>query len=47
MAPFSLVRPRAYLRDFRPLFDFPRYIGLWSREEIGQALTKRTETKRR
>ncbi|MEG3154953.1 class I SAM-dependent methyltransferase [Sphingomonas sp. RB1R13] len=47
MAPFSLVRPRAYLRDFRPLFDFPRYVGLWSREQIGRALTQRMETKHR
>lgn len=37
-APVSLPRPLAYLPDYRSGFDFPRYVGLWSREMIATAL---------
>jgi|GEM_PF-626924 len=37
-APLSLPKPLAYLSDFRPGKDFPRYVGLWSREMIQEAL---------
>jgi hypothetical protein len=37
-APFSLPRPETYLRDFRPLLDFPRYVGLWRRDQIERTI---------
>ncbi len=37
-APFSLPRALAYLPDYRWGRDFPRYVGLWSREQIAAAL---------
>lgn len=38
MAPISLPKPVAYLRDYRRLRDFPRYVGLWTRAQIDEAL---------
>ena len=37
--PFSLPKPKAYLRDYRVGLDFPRYVGLWSREQIKSTLS--------
>jgi hypothetical protein len=37
-APLSLPRPLAYLPDYKLGSDFPRYVGLWSREMIATAL---------
>jgi hypothetical protein len=36
--PFSLPRPIRYLRDYRLGLDFPRFVGLWRREQIAQVL---------
>jgi hypothetical protein len=36
--PFSLPRPKAYLRDFRFGRDFPRFVGLWTRQQVSEAL---------
>lgn len=36
--PFALPRALAYLRDFRIGLDFPRYVGLWSRDQIAASL---------
>jgi glycosyltransferase involved in cell wall biosynthesis len=36
--PISLPKPLVYLPDYRMGFDFPRYVGLWSREAIKEAL---------
>lgn len=36
--PLSLPSAQIYLRDFRIGRDFPRYVGLWSRETIALAL---------
>ena len=36
--PISLPPAERYLRDFRPGLDFPRYVGLWRRETIVDAL---------
>ena len=38
--PFSLPRPERYLKDYRLGLDFPRYVGLWKREAIAQALER-------
>lgn len=38
MQPISLPKPLAYLRDYRMGWDFPRYVGLWSRELILAAM---------
>jgi hypothetical protein len=35
-----LPRATVYLRDHRPGFDFPRYVGLWSRDTIVDALRR-------
>jgi hypothetical protein len=32
--PISLPKPLARIRDYRPGRDFPRYVCLWSREQI-------------
>ncbi|MFZ4125629.1 MAG: hypothetical protein ACOYJ2_06120 [Rickettsiales bacterium] len=39
-APISLPRPLTYLPDYRLGYDFPRYVGLWSRDMIAQALAR-------
>jgi hypothetical protein len=39
-APMALPRPSRYLRDYRLGLDFPRYVGLWRREQIAEALRK-------
>jgi hypothetical protein len=39
-APFNLPKPLAYLPDYRRGFEFPRYVGLWSRTMIRDALAK-------
>lgn len=36
--PISLPKPLALIRDYRPGRDFPRYMCLWSREQIESAL---------
>jgi hypothetical protein len=36
--PFSLPRPIRLLKDFRLGLDFPRFVGLWHREQIAEAL---------
>ena len=38
LAPMSLPPALAYLPDYRWGRDFPRYVGLWSREQIAAAL---------
>ena len=38
--PISLPRPLAYLPDYKAGSDFPRYVGLWSRDMIAQALER-------
>jgi hypothetical protein len=38
--PIGLPRALAYLRDYRPGLDFPRYVGLWSRDSIVNALKR-------
>jgi len=35
--PYSLPRPQRLLRDYRFL-EFPRYVGLWSREQVAAAV---------
>jgi len=39
-APFSLPRPLTYVADYRRGSDFPRYVSLWSRAMIADALAK-------
>jgi SAM-dependent methyltransferase len=39
-APFHLPKPSLYLNDYR-FGDLPRKVGLWTREEIGSALSRR------
>ncbi len=39
-APIALPKPLAYLPDYRRGSDFPRYVGLWSRAMIHEALDK-------
>lgn len=36
--PISLPKPLAHIRDYRPGRDFPRYVCLWSREQVESAL---------
>lgn len=36
--PIGLPKPEVYLPDYRLGLDFPRYVGLWSRDQIMQAL---------
>lgn len=36
--PFSLPPATEYLRDYRRGRDFPRFVGLWTREQIKDAL---------
>ena len=36
--PFNFPRPSVYLRDFRMGVNFPRYVALWDRGQIKQAL---------
>jgi hypothetical protein len=43
-APFHLPPALAYLPDFRIGRDFPRYVGLWSREAIAKALSAKEHT---
>lgn len=38
--PIGLPKADRYLRDYRPVRDFPRYVGLWRREAIGEALSR-------
>lgn len=37
-APFNFPKPLRYLKDFRRGRDFPRYVGLWTREQLSAAL---------
>lgn len=37
-APFHLPKPLVYLPDYKRGVEFPRYVGLWSREAIAEAL---------
>ncbi len=37
--PFNLPAPRKWLSDYR-FGDLPRYVGLWSREQIERALSR-------
>lgn len=37
-APFNLPAPIRALLDYRPMIDFPRFMGLWQREQIVAAL---------
>ncbi len=37
-APINLPRAACYLKDYTPIMDFPRYVGLWSREDVASAL---------
>ena len=39
-APISLPRPLAYVPDYKIGSDFPRYVGLWTREMIAEALQR-------
>ncbi|MBA3898443.1 MAG: class I SAM-dependent methyltransferase [Sphingomonadaceae bacterium] len=39
-APISLPQPQQRLRDYRFMRDFPRYVGVWSREQIKQAIQR-------
>ena len=38
--PISLPRADRYLKDFRLGLDFPRYVGLWSRETIAECVAQ-------
>ena len=38
--PISLAPAEAYLRDYRPGRDFPRFVGLWTRGAIADALSR-------
>jgi hypothetical protein len=38
MAPVSLPPPTQYLRDYQRGRDFPRFVGLWTRQAIEAAL---------
>ena len=38
MPPISLPPPVRYLRDYRLGRDFPRFVGLWKREQIAAAV---------
>lgn len=42
-APFLLPPPLARLTDYRWGFDFPRYVCLWSRDQIASAVAKWAE----
>ena len=35
--PISLPKPASYLPDFRKGLDFPRYVGLWTRQQVATA----------
>lgn len=37
-APFNLPEPVEYLRDYRLGRDFPRFVGVWRREQVAEAL---------
>jgi hypothetical protein len=37
-APISLPKPLAYVEDYKRGVEFPRYVGLWSRAMIREAL---------
>ena len=37
-APINLPRAVCYLKDYTPITDFPRYVGLWPREAVLSAL---------
>ncbi len=39
-APFFLPRPERYLADYRRGVDFPRYVGLWTREQLAEAAAR-------
>lgn len=39
-APLSLPKPLVYLPDYKIGSDFPRYVGLWSRAMIQEALAR-------
>ena len=39
-APISLDPAESYLRDYRPGRDFPRFVGLWSRTAVANALSR-------
>lgn len=36
--PISLPKPLARIRDYRPERDFPRYVCLWSRQQVESAV---------
>ena len=38
-APFGLPKPLSYLSDYRKGRDFPRFVALWSREQVEAALS--------
>lgn len=38
-APINLPKALHYLQDYRKGIDFPRFVGLWSREDVATALT--------
>lgn len=40
--PIGLARPEEYLTDYRKGSEFPRYVGLWSRAAITEALSRTT-----
>lgn len=37
-APIALPRPISYIKDYRLGLDFPRYVGVWTREQVRSAL---------
>lgn len=41
--PFYLPKPLHHVTDYKRGSDFPRYVGLWSREMIQQALAKQAD----
>jgi hypothetical protein len=38
--PVRLPRAVLYIPDYRPMCDFPRYVGLWRREQIEDSLAR-------
>ena len=40
LEPISLPRPLSYIRDYRFGLDFPRYVGLWSRDQVERSLDR-------